>query len=552
MDSHLTQLSERNFCKEMLNALREESLEPNHPYWVQASRSCHNFLSDYAGGLEDLCRLGVSTSEFNSGRSYYCAAQFSALFNKRDDVGDAANREQAALQAFLEAEDRCTLTNKFLWDIRYGARGIVPPVLDRILARARSECRKILGPVPSWDDLPCYLGPGATTQVVRRNANVRLKLSQPFACSEDMLPSLTNILESMPDFTFREVTSGEVASVRVDIHRAKLGFVPKSYKTFRSICVEPWLNSFMQLGLGTVMTRRMRSYGLDLSEQVPNQELARRGSIDGSLATVDLSSASDSVSIQLVRELLPDDWFEKLSHTRSSEIEYNGVVGRLAKFSSMGNGFTFPLQSLIFYTLTRAVCRELKLATGDVRAYGDDIICPTEAYSLLTSTLTLLGFKVNSEKSFHTGPFRESCGKDYWLGIDVRPLFLRNRPTMWDMFTLHNGFVRKHEFRLAEIVARYIPSHLALYGPDGYGDGHLLREEYPRHFKHLNLGWAGYTFDTYTKRGRKTVKVYPGDYLYPSYSIYRMGEGESRGATSSSNSLPGTKGYKRISIYTLG
>ena len=86
----------------------------------------------------------------------------------------------------------------------------------------------------------------------------------------------------------------------------------------------------------------------------------------------------------------------------------------------MGNGFTFPLETLIFWALTASACE------GDVDSvsvYGDDIICPRERADDVIDTLTMCGFKINLEKSFVEGPFRESCGCDYYKGIDIRPFY---------------------------------------------------------------------------------------------------------------------------------
>jgi hypothetical protein len=110
------------------------------------------------------------------------------------------------------------------------------------------------------------------------------------------------------------------------------------------------------------------------------------------------------------------------------------------KFSSMGNGYTFELETLIFWGLCMGVCRELELEPSQVLVYGDDIVVPVAAYELLSEVLTFCGFTLNSKKSFGSGPFRESCGKDYFLGADVRPFFLKEIPyEIETLFRLCNG-----------------------------------------------------------------------------------------------------------------
>ena len=101
---------------------------------------------------------------------------------------------------------------------------------------------------------------------------------------------------------------------------------------------------------------------------------------------------------------------------------------RLEQFSSMGNGFTFPLETLLFYSLARAVLKYMHASAEEwdmLSVYGDDITLPSRCFSLLTEVFTECGFLVNSRKSFSDGPFRESCGADYLRSIDIRPFYVR-------------------------------------------------------------------------------------------------------------------------------
>jgi hypothetical protein len=204
----------------------------------------------------------------------------------------------------------------------------------------------------------------------------------------------------------------------------KLSFVPKTVKTHRVIAVEPLLNSVLQKGVDSVMRKKLRHVGYDLRNQGLNQDLAKIGSLTGELATMDLKSASDSISIELARLLLPPEWFDLLNRLRSPSYELDGAKHRYEKFCSMGNGFCFPLETLIFAAATRAVMHEFP--NGDRRhaVYGDDIIAPTPAFDGIADLLLYLGFTTNETKSFNTGPFRESCGADWYMGQDVRPVYL--------------------------------------------------------------------------------------------------------------------------------
>ena len=189
------------------------------------------------------------------------------------------------------------------------------------------------------------------------------------------------------------------------------------------------------------MRDRLRRFGIDLSSQERNKNLARIGSLTKALATLDLSSASDMISIELVYHLLPIEWVFFLKYFRTPVVEYQGNRHVLEKFSSMGNGFTFPLESLIFYALAIS-CVEEKELFDCVSVYGDDIIIPVKYYDTLVQVLTCCGFSVNKSKSFKNGPFRESCGGDYYEGIDIRPVYLKDRLSGFDAFRLHNFFSR--------------------------------------------------------------------------------------------------------------
>jgi hypothetical protein len=170
-------------------------------------------------------------------------------------------------------------------------------------------------------------------------------------------------------------------------------------------------------------------------DQTPNQELARQGSLDQRTATLDLSDASDRVSNQLVRAMLAP-WphlhaaVDATRSRRASFPESSGVKSmRLAKFASMGSALCFPMEAMVFTTMiflgiqkslnTSLRRRDLFDFGASVRVYGDDLIVPVDHVSSVVRTLELFGARVGTGKSFWTGKFRESCGKEYFNGHDV-------------------------------------------------------------------------------------------------------------------------------------
>lgn len=197
--------------------------------------------------------------------------------------------------------------------------------------------------------------------------------------------------------------------------------VPKDETKNRTIAKEPAWNMFFQLAVGTYLKQRLYDVvGVDLTNQKTNQELAFEGSMHGMLATIDFKNASNTMYFKTVATLLPYEWFIFLDEIRSREGFMPDTKEWVSyeMFSSMGNGFTFELESLIFWAVAQATIR-LNGNRGDASVFGDDLIVPSVNAEDVIANLKLCGFSVNTEKTFVTGPFRESCGKHYYRGADV-------------------------------------------------------------------------------------------------------------------------------------
>jgi len=243
---------------------------------------------------------------------------------------------------------------------------------------------------------------------------------------------------------------------------------------------------------------------------------------------LDLKSASNCKAVKLVQSLVSVEWFDLLSKARvGTTVLPDGSVVQLQMFAGMGNGFTFPLESIIFYALARASA-DVVLGEGNgiVSVYGDDIIVETAVVPLLTEVLAAAGFWINLQKSFIDGPFRESCGADYFEGIDVRPVYVKTTLTPAGLFSLHNGLFRRGEYMLAEMVHNLVHPALRLYGPDGYGDGHLLSQEWESYLRPQGRrrGFGGFVFDTFATVAKRDWTYHPGDRILPHYSVYMRGE----------------------------
>jgi hypothetical protein len=214
----------------------------------------------------------------------------------------------------------------------------------------------------------------------------------------------------------------------------KLIGVPKDFKGPRLIASEPIASQFIQQGLLRVLRENIKRsplrHSIDFRSQEPSRDLALKASQDGSFSTIDLSSASDRLSCAVVECAFRRNYsfLELLNAARTPEVLLpDGKILRMKKFAAQGAAFTFPVQTII-YTLIcmgvisyhREVSRFSELCK-EVRVFGDDMIVPSDVFPYVCEILEVLQLRVNHEKSFHKGLFRESCGMDAYAGRDITP-----------------------------------------------------------------------------------------------------------------------------------
>jgi len=223
-----------------------------------------------------------------------------------------------------------------------------------------------------------------------------------------------------------------LADVQTGRHNANLAIefldlknVPKSWKTLRTITPLTLLGLFYSHGIGGVVTERLKIAGLDIRHlQTRHRKLVKVFSKTGSHATADLSSASDTLVSWLLNMVLPRKWYVALKKAMTHNLRYeqNGVEMKAYTESvlPMGNGATFPVETLVFYSIIKAIGNLSKI-NGIYSVYGDDLIYPSTVHKFVKAIFPSLGFKLNEEKTNASGFFRESCGADYFHGVDVRP-----------------------------------------------------------------------------------------------------------------------------------
>lgn len=374
---------------------------------------------------------------------HYSANQIAALVIKYpwswSEIGLDRSPEDNALRKYEEAETRCRRTNRRIRRLlRGGGYSRFLPLLEEM----REWVHRVLGEHPDMTSIynQCRFGTGASVGVHGKAQNLYRKLfasewTVSPGCQEHARLALWSNDQIRLDFTVPMVSTPQnaVESFKTRVNNKLrlcdsdiLQFVPKNAKAHRAISVPPTLSLFVQTGIDAVMRSALARWGYDLTDQTANQRWARVGSISGRFCTMDLSSASDSLALELVRYLLPEAWYALLNATRSPAYTLAGVSRRYEKFCGMGNGFCFPLETLVFAAACRAAMKySLPEGVADRHCvYGDDIIVPTQAATLVRALLNFCGFKVNEDKTFTTGPFRESCGADWYEGQDVRPVYL--------------------------------------------------------------------------------------------------------------------------------
>ncbi len=400
------------------------------------------------------------------------------LFSKYDDGKPSEEKSTVTWERFHAAEGLCRDTN--FW---------VPRTFkyDPFWRGVSMRIRGVLGEL-SWDECAKYFGfgPGSTTRLPRRSAHAAYKYSGTpestlgnatlASCAINMNPMWKHIVCS----SIEGPHNGLVSIVKGN----SVITVPKNFKTDRTIAKEPCMNIYIQKGLGAVIRNRLKRVGIDLNDQKRNQEGARIGSLTGQLATIDLSMASDTVSLELVSFLLPNDWWWALEQCRSPiGVLPSGEHLAYQKISSMGNGFTFELETLLFWSICQQVASmNINETDSRILVYGDDIVVPVDQSESVLYRLWQAGFKPNLSKTFCSGPYRESCGKHYFQGSDITPFYVRKPVRKLDrLFLVHNNVYRWSDrtgvdlkgvlTKLRSLApARWRKPRL----PDGFGDGAFI------------------------------------------------------------------------------
>lgn len=397
----------------------------------------------------ELAALRISPRNYNDPATFrrdYLVLSFLRKWKGLDTGIDTAD---AAIQKFLASEEQCALTNRRLLgkvEDLYRSRA------EAILHSASRKISAILG-VFGYEKVlrRCEWTTGATLEIPKKKSFVDTKLVQlPITVTSRALPYIKFEIEHDPRWfealtgIFPEGPYSILSTCFQVVEGNRVTTVPKDSSTDRVIAVEPRANIFLQKGVGNYMRQRLKRFRVDLSKQEINQSWAELA-LDLDLCTIDLSSASDTIAKELVYQLLPIDWAIYLDDIRSPiGLLPNGRSIKYEKFSSMGNGFTFELESMIFFALCESVqdCTRQKDDWRLTSVYGDDIIMPKSAYPEAVECLRYTGFTVNAEKSYADGLFYESCGEHFFANENVTPVYQKELLDEVEAIRLGNRLMR--------------------------------------------------------------------------------------------------------------
>lgn len=395
----------------------------------------------------------------------------------------ANTNKDAIFRVFDEPEDSSELTS---YDNYHTCK---------VLGFAREFIQSVVGCVPDHEKFLEMLrhGPGASFGK-RGNSSILIeKYIPPLDCgfdarelanecinsdsrwSRSLLDQWVNDYKRI-DLTNERFTPFASWLLGNPIEHSRITFVDKDAEKKRTICIEPTMNVFLQLGVDGLIRDGLKRRGIDLNTQSKNQQLACSSSKTNELVTIDLSGASDTVAVAWLK-LFPREWQTLLNILRmkSGKIEATDEVVTFEKLSAMGNGFTFTVETLIFSSLFYGLLRVHGAKWNDYLSqssfYGDDIIIPTRFYPEYSYLLHRLGFRENIDKTFARRSWvRESCGHDYLKGYRVDRPTLKTVPVRFhELVILHNKLVVWAEDYGVELhnTLHYISRYFPINSPKG-------------------------------------------------------------------------------------
>ena len=463
--------------------------------------------------------LSIDIANFESSSDYkeFAVERLRTRCKKRAQISNPGTSEKA-LNLFREMNQRVVKHVDLRSDDINNARLLIRKILESFTSYLDpDDVQGVLYRDYIFDNW--RFGPGSSNEVT--GTHCAEKMYVPMTSTQSAESLVFELRMRHPYFNlYDRIDNGGVTRVS----GSKLTTVPKNQDVDRTIAVEPSGNMCLQLAAGMYLEESLRRFGLDIrTQEARNKLLAQKAYSDG-LCTIDLKSASDLVSPALVRLLLPPVWYELLMRIRSPLATLpDGEVLELNMMSTMGNGFTFPLMTLIILSLLYAVRSRdprnptLYIDFNTLGVYGDDIIVKSTEFQDVVDILHGAGFIVNTDKSYATGPFYESCGGDYYKGEDVTPFYVTELKQPSDIYSSINKvlswcaktdvFVYRALRYLFDLVGNRGPYLVPEWCDDASGIRTLLC---PRKYKMLQVK----TYSRRLKDDRYLMSLACGGYVF--------------------------------------
>lgn len=424
--------------------------------------------------------------------------------------GNKLRRREKAFKKFFEAENVCKAINAQQPFINHKNRLLKEHFLQPVMENAQDFCKKVLGNFKLMEIFEgAYFGPGSTLETVKSRTGALDKLKPPLTVTLRALPYVRSFLLTDDRWLRSLITwylgkkslfsdcsshtkpfSGLYLSMNQSereefwngvikvVPGNRVTFVPKNADEDRTITIEPLINLMLQLGVKHYLQNRLKQFGFDLTTQVKNQTLAMYASVTDDLVTIDVKGASEHLPSSVIKFLLPPEWYRFLDNIRSHEGSglHVGTV-QYQKFSSMGNGFTFVLQTLMYASLIYGVvtCQGEELSDNlpNIAVYGDDIILPKRYYGDFATAMHWCGLSFNRDKTFSEGPIRESCGCDCYLGKRINVFSIQDSPrNIVEVCIRSNLYTSMFREYFEEVPAAiqalhldWVPDTSCVYGP---------------------------------------------------------------------------------------
>jgi hypothetical protein len=354
-------------------------------------------------GLESAAKESMTVAEFKA------AYQIDSLLKRYRFSKDLFRDQELidkAVMSYRETQDRLAALDL----------NSLSANCQLVLDLAARYIAKVLG---EYDDIECRdlcrFGSGASVGVPARMASEAERWRIPISGSFEQIKWFDSEMSQIPiiknylDGQKGSASSEEDATYQLT-SSLTLSLVPKSFKSFRAIMPNTTIGSYMSDGIGRIIRKRLKRNGYDIGTlQMRHRHLACQASQHGLLVTADLSSASDSISVALVERLFPPDWMDILHRSRIGLVSLpDGSSVESLTFCTMGIGYTFPLQTLVFLALLKAIeaVHFGRLDRRTISVYGDDLIYSSRMHKLVLYYFKWFGFVLNVDKTFAHGHFR--------------------------------------------------------------------------------------------------------------------------------------------------